>query len=77
MKYPTHVVVDTIDGYTWAKDMRGESFTQLTATGFARAMNQTRKPGHKTYALFRLVPEYSLEHGQYTLSDDGKVVYPL
>ena len=86
MKYPTHVVVDTHDGYPFWAGADGELFTLESATAFARERNAEMKPEHRTYALFRLEPEYMQEEGNlplagygksYTLSDDGKVVHPL
>jgi hypothetical protein len=78
-RYPTHVVVDTIDGFVFYEDVHGNPFDQLTATQFARESNARRKPGRKTFALFRLEPSHmdSTYQVRYTLSDDGKVVYPL
>lgn len=45
--------------------------------------NGARKEGFQTFALFRLEPEHYVPDYDpegflpYTLSDDGKVVYPL
>lgn len=75
MKYPSHVVVDTTDGYVFRAGSDGELFTLETAAAFARERNAEMKPEYRTYAVFRLVSE-NVE-GYYTLSDDGKVVYPL
>jgi hypothetical protein len=85
VKYPTHVVVDTIDGFTFTHDASGVLFTKGTATAFAREANAAgerigagpvlRKPGSQAYALFSLKP--SAVEGPYTLSEDGNVVYPL
>ncbi len=75
MRFPSHVVVDTIDGYVFKAGSDGELFTLETATAFARERNSERKPQHRTYAVFRLVA--SNVEGHSVFSEDGKVVYPL
>ena len=77
MRYSSHIVVDTKDGYPFWAGADGVLFTRETALAFARARNAAMKPEHRTYALFRLEPEYNTDRNPYTLSKDGKVVYPL
>src|SRR5581483_12449060 len=52
---PTHVVVDTRDGYTWAKDGHGQPLTEETAAQMAQAYNDEMKPEYRTYQVFKLV----------------------
>lgn len=51
---PTHVVVDTRDGYTWAFDADAKPFTYHTASKFADVRNSERKPETPPFKLFRL-----------------------
>lgn len=37
---PTHVVVDPLDGYTWARDEIGYPFVEATARAFCEARNR-------------------------------------
>jgi hypothetical protein len=57
---PTHVVVDTIDGYTFNKDASGELFDGPRAAAFAEARNNEQNPGYKSYEVFYLseVPSF-------------------
>ena len=68
-RYATHVVVDTQDGYTFAKGSDGELFGEATATAFAAARNAEMKPEYRTYRVFALVPpalaEYAARHGYH------------
>lgn len=50
----SHVVVDTRDGHTWAKDAAGQLLTLDTARGMADRYNAECKPEHRTYAVYRL-----------------------
>ena len=83
VKYATHIVVDTKDGYSFWAGADGNLFTLETATAFARERNREMKFPHRSYALFRLEPEYKNTPHEpggflpYTMSEDGKVVYPL
>lgn len=52
----SHVVVDTLDGYTWWRDKYGKMFDERTAADFARKLNNECKPEYRTYQVFRLVP---------------------
>ena len=54
-RYPTRVVVDTQDGYTFAKGSDGELFDQATAEAFASARDAEMKPEYRTYQVFALV----------------------
>ena len=48
---PTHVVVDTLDGYTFDRDVNGP-FTLVTATAFATEYNGYLKvPTYKVFAF--------------------------
>jgi hypothetical protein len=58
---PTHVVVDTIDGYVFKGDASGQLFDGQRAVAFALARNNEQNPGFKSYMVFRLVPEVSFE----------------
>jgi hypothetical protein len=49
---PGAVVVDTIDGYTFARGADGELFTPETATAFAKHRNASSKL--PTYCVFML-----------------------
>jgi hypothetical protein len=55
-KVPAAVVVDERDAYTWARDTHGQPFTEETATAFAQALNDERKPEHRTFRVYALVP---------------------
>jgi hypothetical protein len=63
MKYPTHIVVDTIDGYVFSANRYGVLFDKEDAVRFARERNAEMKPQHRTYAVFRLVSENVGEFG--------------
>jgi hypothetical protein len=70
-KCPTHVVVDTLDGYVFKGDSSGELFDGPRAVVFAEARNMEQNPGFKSYEVFRLVPEVSV----MPAVDDGKITY--
>lgn len=53
--YASHVVVDTHDGYTFAKGADGELFDAETAAAFADQRNAEMKPEHQLYEVFALV----------------------
>lgn len=55
---PTHVVVDTIDGYVFKGDADG-LFDGSRAVAFAMARNMEQNPGFRSYQVFRLVAEAS------------------
>ena len=55
MKRASHVVVDLHDGYTFWKGADGELFGAESAAAFAEKRNEEMKPGHRLYAVFRLV----------------------
>jgi hypothetical protein len=52
----SHVVVDTQDGYTFAKGADGNLFTAATAAAFAAQRNAEMKPQFRSYRVFALVP---------------------
>jgi hypothetical protein len=54
MRYPSHVVVDTRDAYTWAFDLEGKKFTETTARRFAAERNEDYP--ERTYQVFKLEP---------------------
>ena len=58
---PTHVVVDTIDGYTFNKDETGQLFDGPRAAAFAEARNNEQNPGFKSYQVFYLADIPSFE----------------
>lgn len=43
MRIPTHIVIDTTDGWTWARDQQADPFTESTATEWAAILNAERK----------------------------------
>jgi hypothetical protein len=51
---PTHVVVDTLDGYTFAHDGSGVLFDGPRAAAYAEARNNEQNPGFKSYQVFYL-----------------------
>jgi hypothetical protein len=51
---PSHVVVDLLDGYTFARDARNQGFTEVTAWAFAKERNAASK--RPTYRVFALSP---------------------
>ena len=55
MKYPTHVVVDTTDGYVFSAGSDGKLFTELTVKIFASMRNAEMKPEYQSYVVFMLV----------------------
>lgn len=57
----THVVVDTHDGYTFAKDQEGNLFDQASAIRFATLRNREMKPEHRKYRVYRLVSDEILD----------------
>ncbi len=54
--FASHVVVDTIDGYTFRAGSDGVLFTEATATAFAAERNAEMKPQYRSYQVFALVP---------------------
>ena len=76
MTRPTHLVMDTRDGFIYSRDSSGRPFNKERAIQFARDRNSEMKPGYRNYAVFELAPVFSVP-GRYTLSDDGNLVYPL
>jgi hypothetical protein len=58
---PTHVVVDTIDGYTYKGDATGVLFDGPRAVQFANTRNNEQNPGFKSFIVFRLEQEASFE----------------
>jgi hypothetical protein len=56
MTYASHVVVDTQDGYTFAKGADGNLFTAATAAAFAAQRNAEMKPQYRSYQVFALTP---------------------
>jgi len=51
---PTHVVVDTRDGYTFARDHRGALFTAETAREMADLRDAELHRDFRTYKVFAL-----------------------
>lgn len=54
MKFPTHVAVDTRDGYVFYRGQDGELFNSDSARKFADKRNAELK--QPTYYVFGLVP---------------------
>lgn len=61
MKIPTHVVIDTHDGWTFWKDADNRMFTERTATSFAALRNSEMKPEHRSYVVATVTPVESPE----------------
>jgi hypothetical protein len=55
MTAPTHVVIDTRDGYVYRAGSDGILFTGRTARAFRDHRNAGLKPEHRTYEVFSLV----------------------
>jgi hypothetical protein len=58
---PTHIVVDTIDGYVFKGDSLGDLFNQERATRFADERNAEMKPEYRSYRVFALVDPSSVD----------------
>lgn len=58
---PTHVVVDTIDGYVYKGDTTGLLFDGPRAAQFANIRNNEQNPGMRSFIVFRLEREASFE----------------
>ena len=56
MRYASHVVVDTQDGYMFWVDQDGHLMDAGTAAVFAAVQNGLMKPEHRGYRVFALVP---------------------
>jgi len=54
---PTHVVVDTRDGHTWAVGEDGQPMVEATAGRFAARRNSELPRERQTYRVFRLIQE--------------------
>lgn len=54
---PGAVVVDTRDGFTWAKDDLGIPLTPATARALADKFNADMDRERQTYQVYRLMPE--------------------
>lgn len=71
---PTHVVVDTSGGYTWAFDADGKPFVEATAGRFAVARNSEMKPPFQTYRVFALTPaDPFVVSDSWELDHEGRV----
>lgn len=57
MTQPTHVVVDTRDGHTWAVGEDGQPMNAATAGRFAVRRNDELPRERQTYRVFHLVPD--------------------
>jgi hypothetical protein len=69
MKMPTHIVIDTRDGWTWARDVDGHPFTETTATLYAALLNDNSKPEYRTYIVAVVTPVMSPELTQALVKD--------
>jgi len=63
---PTHVVVDTRDGYTWFMGEDGRPMVEATAGRFATKRNDELPRERQTYRVFALVPA-----DPFVVSDSG------
>jgi hypothetical protein len=53
-RIPTHVVMDTSDGFIWWRDSLAQGFTLASATAWAHDSNAVMKPEHRTYRVYAL-----------------------
>jgi hypothetical protein len=53
-RIPTHVVMDTSDGYIWWRTSMDVPMTLVLATAFAHDRNAEMKPEHRTYRVYAL-----------------------
>jgi hypothetical protein len=58
---PTHIVVDTQDGFVFSKDADGVLFTESIAWSFANKRNLERKAEFRTYQVFELVSKGTID----------------
>lgn len=61
MNIPTHIVIDTKDGFVFSRDGEGHGFTEGTATHFANLRNSELTPERRTYVVATVTPVLSPE----------------
>lgn len=76
MRMPTHIVIDTTDGWTWARDRNGNPFTDETAHAWAKLLNDERKPERRTFIVAVVTPEMSPEWIQAFHKPSDEVAVP-
>lgn len=71
MNIPTHIVIDTADGFVFARDGEGHGFTAGTAAHFASLRNSELAPERRTYVVATVTPVLSAELAAAVLRGDG------
>lgn len=61
MRMPTHIVIDTYDGWVWSRDRDGNPFTEETAREWRDVLNDERNPTKRTYIMAAVTPVMSPE----------------
>lgn len=61
MNIPTHIVVDTKDGFVFSRDRYGNLFDEENATRFAEIRNHELPDEHRTYVVCIVAPVNSPE----------------
>jgi hypothetical protein len=70
MNIPTHIVIDTKDGFVFARDHGGHGFTEATATQFANLRNSELPSERRTYVVATVTPVMSPELMAAAFRDD-------
>lgn len=70
--HPTHIVVDTRDGYLFGAGSDGIPFNLATATKFTKTRNSNQKPEYRTYEVFELNLVNTSDFYTITPDDVGK-----
>jgi hypothetical protein len=53
-RIPTHVVMDTSDGFIFWRDRLAQPFTLAAAIAFARESNSHMLPNHRDFRVYAL-----------------------
>lgn len=61
MKIPSHIVIDTADGFVFARDRYGNLFDEQNANLFAEARNEGQRAERRTYVVAVVTPVMSPE----------------
>jgi hypothetical protein len=67
--HSSHIVVDTIDGYTFRSDADGHLFTRDSAHAFADRRNSEMKPQFQSYRVYRLTLDRPDQPGVISIPD--------